>query len=85
LSGKAQPVSEGLYGLPFLYPGTGIEMKRGGRNVVVNAENVAEYVRLVEDFTCGSYMTSKMLYFLNSFETNIQRETLSLLSPDEIV
>jgi E3 ubiquitin-protein ligase TRIP12 len=76
---------EGLFGLPFLYPGTGIEMKRGGRKLIVNAENVAEYVRLVEDFTCGSYIMSKMAYFMKSFETNIQRETLSLLSSEEIV
>jgi E3 ubiquitin-protein ligase TRIP12 len=72
-------------GLPFLYPGTNVEMKRGGRNLLVCEDNVAEYVKLVADFTCGSYMASKMSYFLRSFETNIQKETLSLLSAEEVL
>jgi E3 ubiquitin-protein ligase TRIP12 len=76
---------DGLMGLPFVYPGTNVEMKRGGRSLFVCEDNVAEFVKLVEDYTCGSYMVSRIAYFLRSFETNIQKEALALLSSEEIV
>jgi E3 ubiquitin-protein ligase TRIP12 len=76
---------EGLFGLEFVYPGTTIELKRGGKASVVDQGNVEEYIRLVEDFTCGSFIVAKVACFLRSFQTNIQRDTLQLLTAQELV
>jgi E3 ubiquitin-protein ligase TRIP12 len=75
---------EGLFGLEFVYLGTEIELKKGGKASLVDEGNVGEYVRLVEDFTCGSFMVAKVACFLRSFQTNIQRETLQLLTAQEL-
>jgi E3 ubiquitin-protein ligase TRIP12 len=76
---------EGLFGLEFVYPGTAIELKRGGKTSVVDERSVEEYVKLVEDFTCGSFIVAKVACFLRSFQTNIQRDTLQLLTAQELV
>ena len=78
-------VKEGLYDLPFVYPGTNIELKKGGKNIDVNAHNVDEYVSLVESFTCGPIMASKIQYFVKAFETLVHIQALRLFSYDEIV
>lgn len=76
---------DALLGLTFVYPGTQIELKPKGRNIEVCEDNVAEFVRLVADYTCGAHMAMKVSYFLKSFETNIQKGTLSLFTADELV
>jgi E3 ubiquitin-protein ligase TRIP12 len=76
---------EGLYGLPFVYLGTDVELKRGGWTLTVDESNVAEYVALVTDFTCGAWMRSKVDFLVRAFETNIQRGALTLLTSEEIV
>jgi E3 ubiquitin-protein ligase TRIP12 len=75
---------EGLYDLPFVYPGTDVELKPGGSKILVTRENVAQFVRLTVDFTTGRVMKDKIKYFVRAFETNIQKGTLAILTAEEI-
>lgn len=82
---KSLSVKEGLYDLPFVYPGTNVELKRGGADIEVTARNVNEYISLIESFTCGPVMANKISYFVKAFETCVHVEALKLFSYDEIV
>lgn len=83
--------SEGLIGLPFLYPGTEIEMKENGSQIEVTAENFKEYQDLVIDYTCGSKIQPVIDAFRVGFGNVLQRcfcfmsadELISLISGDE--
>jgi hypothetical protein len=83
--GNSLNYKEGLYELPFVYPGTSLELKPHGKSLSVNKENVDEYVRLVESYTCGQVMASKIHYFVRALETNIQKEALEIFTSEEIV
>lgn len=83
--GQSLRCPEGLYDLPFVYPGTNLELKKGGTSIYVDEGNVKEYVRLVTDFTCGQRMLKKLSHFIKTFEMNLQLKALSIFTPDEIV
>lgn len=76
---------EGFYDLPFVYPGTNVELKKGGNSIFVDENNAAEYVQLLKDFTCGSKMLKKISHFIKTFEMNLPPNSLCLFTPDEIV
>lgn len=82
---KSLNYPDGLYDLPFLFPGTLLELKPGGSEIIVDSSNVSEYIFLVKDFLAGDFMRSKVKRFLKSFSTNLYYSTLQLFSPDEIV
>ena len=77
--------SEGLYDLPFLYPGTNIELKPNGKDIFVDETNVEEFVALVKSFTCGEVMMKKVQFFVKSFETIVYKDALRLFSYEEMV
>ena len=76
---------DGLYDLPFVYPGSNIELKKGGNSIYVDSENVNEFIELVKDFTCGKRMFKKLTHFIKTFEMNLPPNSLSIFTPDEIV
>lgn len=82
---KSLKCREGLYDLPFVYPGTNVELKKGGKSIFVDGLNVHEYIKLVKQFTCGDRMVKKLSHFRKTFETNIPLFSLSIFTPEEIV
>jgi hypothetical protein len=68
-----------------IHQGMSIELKRGGKPSVVDKGNVEEYVRLAKDFNFGPFIVAKVARFLKSLQTNIQRDTLQLLTAQELV
>jgi E3 ubiquitin-protein ligase TRIP12 len=75
---------EGLEDLPFLLPGTDIELKPGGRRILVNAGNFAEYRSLVTDFICGSKLRKVVAAFKRGFRNLFQAGCFSLVSAQEL-
>ena len=75
---------EGLYDLPFLYPGTDVPLKPNGADIYVDSSNVDDYISLVKDFTCGRKMLLRLQPFIDSFQTNVRMKALCLLESDEI-
>jgi hypothetical protein len=76
----AQP--EGLIGLPFTYPGSDLELCEGGSNRVVTADNLAEFVRLIETKTVE--LPEVVTEFRRALSTVVPWEFLRLFTPREI-
>jgi E3 ubiquitin-protein ligase TRIP12 len=76
---------EGLLDLTFVYPGTNVELKPGGKRIQITEDNFSEYRSLIESFTCGSEMIQKVEPFIAAFETNVHVGALSLFSLDEVM
>ncbi|EAY23577.1 hypothetical protein TVAG_119130 [Trichomonas vaginalis G3] len=77
---------EGLIGLDFTYPGLpNLELKKGGKDIEVTAENVDEYVSLVKEFTISGKIKDVMRAFKDGFSQIIPYDSLSLFSPKEII
>lgn len=76
---------EGLYDLPFVYPGTDLPLKQNGADIYVDSNNVDEYIMLVKDFTCGKKMLAHLEPFIYGFQTNVRIKALCLLQPEEIL
>lgn len=82
---KSLSCKEGLYDLPFVYPGTEVPLKSNGSDILVDENNVDEYISLVEDFTCGKKMMLRLQPFIDAFQTNVRMKALSLLDSNEIM
>ena len=68
--GNSLKCHEGLYGMPFTYPGIdSLEMVPDGGNKEVTEQNVEEYVSLVHEFTCGSKLDPIRDAFNRGFHT----------------
>ena len=75
---------EGLIGLPFVYPGTDIEMIEHGSEIEVTSENCEQYRALVIDYTCGSKLEPVIEAFRRGFG-NVMQRCFDLLSAQEFV
>ncbi|OHT11409.1 hypothetical protein TRFO_19139 [Tritrichomonas foetus] len=82
---KSLKCEEGLFDLPFVYPGTSIPLKENGDEIDVNESNVKEYIKLVQDFTCGREMLKRLQPFIDAFQTNIHIGSLKLFDSEEII
>lgn len=82
---KSLTCKEGLYDLPFVYPGTEVPLKNNGNDIFVDENNVDEYIKLVEDFTCGKKMLLHLQPFIDAFQTNVRMRALCLLNSEEIM
>lgn len=75
-----------LYGLPFTYPGIdNIELVPGGSDKEVNAENVDEYRKLVEEFTVRGNVLECALEFKKGFSSVVPSPMWDLLNSHELL
>jgi E3 ubiquitin-protein ligase TRIP12 len=74
---------EGLEGQPFVYPGTDVEMVKGGANMFLTAENFEEYRGLIEKFTCGSALDPIVKEFARGLHCVYQPGSWNILSAEE--
>lgn len=81
---KSLKCKEGLFDLPFVYPGTNVKMVENGDTIFVNDDNVDYYITLIKSFTCGDNMKEILKPFIDGFQTNLRINSLNLLSSDEI-
>lgn len=75
---------EGLIGLNFVYPGYNIELCENGENIEVTAENLDEFVKSIQSFTCGDHMLPIRDAFIDGFNTVFPFKYLDVFTYDEI-
>jgi E3 ubiquitin-protein ligase TRIP12 len=73
--------------LDFTYPGiSSLELKPGGAELEVTATNRDEYVKLVEEFTCGAEHFRPIVdAFLKGYHMVCNWDYLAILSEDELL
>jgi E3 ubiquitin-protein ligase TRIP12 len=76
---------EELIGNMFVYPGyPSLELCEGGNKMEVNEDNIDEYIRLVEDFTCGDHLRDQSDAFRKGFSKIIPWNSLEIFTEEEI-
>jgi E3 ubiquitin-protein ligase TRIP12 len=75
---------EGLEGLPFVVPGTEIELKTNGKAIVVDAGNFDEFRNLLIDFVCGSKVAPHVSAFRKGLGNLFQPGCWELVSAPEM-
>ncbi|KAK4698568.1 E3 ubiquitin-protein ligase TRIP12, partial [Phenoliferia sp. Uapishka_3] len=71
--------------LDFLLPGTDIELKDGGKNILVDINNVEEYVELVIDWTLRRGIMLQLKEFKSGFSSVFPVRDLQSFTPSELV
>ena len=75
----------GLIGLDYTYPATDIELIPNGAEIEITEENCEEYVKAIEDVTCGMSMFKLCGNFVRGFDTVLPWNSMSIFTPDEFV
>lgn len=75
--------NEGLYDLQFVFPGTNIELKEGGRDIYTNESNINEFIQLISKMIKGKLWANVMNEFKRGYYTIMKRGFAYLLSPEE--
>jgi E3 ubiquitin-protein ligase TRIP12 len=77
--------TQGLIGLSFVDPLTGVELRPDGGDLDVTEDNVGEYRDLVESYTCGRFIKEhKIQAWVAGFSEVIDPQFLHMFSPYEI-
>ncbi|EDQ91305.1 uncharacterized protein MONBRDRAFT_15214 [Monosiga brevicollis MX1] len=71
-------------GLTFVLPGYDVELKSGGASMDVTLENLAEYVKLVLDWSLRRGVQKQMQAFLRGFDRVVPREHLAIFNASEV-
>ncbi|KAF8519043.1 hypothetical protein BU17DRAFT_48078 [Hysterangium stoloniferum] len=71
--------------LDFTLPGYDIELKPGGRNILVTAENVDEYIAAVLDAIIGKGAVTQAKSFREGFSKVFPVDDLKVFSADELI
>jgi E3 ubiquitin-protein ligase TRIP12 len=74
----------GLVGMPFVYPGFGIEFFPGSNENDVIPQTVNDYVDHIRKFTCGLALAHLRDAFVRGFEMVLPFWVLDVFSDDEI-
>ena len=69
----------------FTLPGTDIELKAGGSSMPVTQSNVADYVKLVTEYTVRTAVEAQTRAFRQGFSTVFPVRDLRTFTPDELV
>jgi E3 ubiquitin-protein ligase TRIP12 len=75
---------EGLEGLPFVVPGTEIELKPDGKAIVLDSGNFDEFRSLLIDFVCGSRVAPHVSAFRKGLGNLFQPGCWELVSAQEM-
>eukprot|EP01156_Anaeramoeba_ignava_P003146 Anaeramoba_ignava/a220_84.p1 GENE.a220_84~~a220_84.p1 ORF type:complete len:676 (-),score=223.52 a220_84:50-2050(-) len=67
----------------FVLPGYDIELKPGGKDIIVTLDNLAEYVRLVVDMKLGKGIEEQIKWFQKGFNEILQLKSLQIFSFEE--
>ena len=72
-------------GQTFTYPGLPwLELCEDGKEKEVNEENIFDYLKLVEDFTCGEHLRDHADAFRKGFSSIIPWNSLEIFTEEEI-
>jgi E3 ubiquitin-protein ligase TRIP12 len=74
----------GLEGRAFVDPLTDVKLIENGQDIIVDSENVDQYIRLVEEFACGEIICRKVGAWLDGFAEIVDPSLLRMFSPFEI-
>jgi E3 ubiquitin-protein ligase TRIP12 len=75
---------EGLEGLPFVVPGTDVELKANGKAIVIDSGNFGEFRNLLIDFVCGSKVAPHVNAFRKGLGNLFQPGCWELVSAQEM-
>lgn len=71
--------------MPFMYPGTDVELIPNEANIKITTENFPQYKTKIVEFTCGSKVTPCVDAFRNGLGKVFKPNTWLLLSANEMV
>lgn len=76
---------EGLYDLPFVYPGCpNIKLITNGDNKYVDETNYKDYIELVKSYTCGDGIQHLRVSFIKGFNSVIPFKMLKFFTDQEM-
>lgn len=76
---------EGLYGLSFTYPGLDdFELKTNGKDIMVDKDNVDEYIGLIIRYTCGEGLAPVIDAFCTGINSIFDLKSMRMFYPEEM-